>query len=65
MHSRSPPAWLMISTFVIRLCSASALAQERANRLIAILASGGPAIGVWTGATAAPRITKILATSDA
>jgi 2-keto-3-deoxy-L-rhamnonate aldolase RhmA len=42
-----------------------AAAQERANRLIALLESGKPAIGVWTGATAAPRITKVLATSDA
>jgi len=42
-----------------------ASAQERANRLIALLESGRPAIGVWTGATGAPRITKILATSDA
>lgn len=42
-----------------------ASAQERANRLIALLESGRPAIGVWTGATGAPRITKVLATSDA
>lgn len=40
-------------------------AQERANRLISILEAGRPAIGVWTGATAAPRIAKVLATSDA
>ncbi len=43
----------------------NASAQERANRLIALLEAGRPAIGVWTGATAAPRIAKILATSDA
>ena len=39
-------------------------AEERANRLIALLESGKPAIGVWTGALAAPRIAKVLATSD-
>ncbi len=42
-----------------------AIAQERVNRLISILESGKPAIGVWTGALSAPRITKVLATSDA
>jgi 2-keto-3-deoxy-L-rhamnonate aldolase RhmA len=42
-----------------------AAAQDRANRLIALLEAGKPAIGVWTGATAAPRIAKALATSDA
>jgi 2-keto-3-deoxy-L-rhamnonate aldolase RhmA len=40
-------------------------AQERANRLIALLEAGKPAIGVWTAATSSPRITKVLATSDA
>jgi 4-hydroxy-2-oxoheptanedioate aldolase len=39
-------------------------AEERVNRLISILESGKPAIGVWTGATGAPRIAKVLATSD-
>lgn len=39
--------------------------QERANRLIALLEAGKPAIGVWTAATASPRIAKVLATSDA
>ena len=52
--------FIVVSGFVTE-----AAAQERANRLIALLESGKPAIGVWTGATAAPRITKILATSDA
>ncbi len=42
-----------------------AIAQERINRLISILESGRPAIGVWTGALSAPRIAKVLATSDA
>jgi 2-keto-3-deoxy-L-rhamnonate aldolase RhmA len=45
--------------------SASIRGQERANRLISLLEAGKPAIGVWTGATAAPRIAKVLATSDA
>ena len=40
-------------------------AEERANRLIALLEAGKPAIGVWTGALSAPRIAKVLATSDA
>jgi 4-hydroxy-2-oxoheptanedioate aldolase len=40
-------------------------AQERANRLIALLEAGKPALGVWTGAIAAPRMAKVLATSDA
>jgi 2-keto-3-deoxy-L-rhamnonate aldolase RhmA len=44
---------------------ANAAAQERANRLIALLEAGKPAIGVWTGAIAAPRVAKVLATSDA
>ncbi len=39
-------------------------AQGRVNRLISILERGAPALGVWTGATAAPRISKVLATSD-
>jgi len=40
-------------------------AQERVNRLIALLEAGKPAIGVWTGALSAPRVAKVLATSDA
>jgi 2-keto-3-deoxy-L-rhamnonate aldolase RhmA len=35
------------------------------NPLVALLAAGRPAIGIWTGALAAPRISKVLATSDA
>jgi len=59
---------LVVSTAVAALALAAASAasaQERANRLISLLESGKPAIGVWTAATAAPRITKVLATSDA
>jgi 4-hydroxy-2-oxoheptanedioate aldolase len=42
----------------------SQAAAPRANPLIALFEAGKPAIGVWTGALAAPRITKVLATSD-
>jgi 4-hydroxy-2-oxoheptanedioate aldolase len=45
--------------------SAPSPAQQRANRLIALLESGKPAIGIWTGALSAPRVAKVLATSDA
>ena len=40
-------------------------ADERANRLIALLEAGKPAVGVWTAALASPRIAKVIATSDA
>jgi len=53
-------AWVVVSWLPQR-----AIAEERVNRLISILESGKPAIGVWTGALSAPRITKVLATSDA
>jgi 2-keto-3-deoxy-L-rhamnonate aldolase RhmA len=46
------------------LAASPARAQTRVNRLISILESGAPAVGVWTGATAAPRIAKVLATAD-
>jgi 4-hydroxy-2-oxoheptanedioate aldolase len=36
----------------------------RVNPLIALFEAGKPAVGVWTGALAAPRITRVLATSD-
>ncbi|MBI2833341.1 MAG: hypothetical protein HYX76_02820 [Acidobacteria bacterium] len=39
-------------------------AQGRRNHLIQVLESGKPAIGVWTGALAATRIAKVVATSD-
>lgn len=53
-------AWIMMSWL-----PHGAIAEERINRLISILESGRPAIGVWTGALSAPRIVKVLATSDA
>lgn len=59
---------ILLLTLIWTLLSLSlpgAIAEERTNRLIAILESGKPAIGVWTGALSAPRIAKVLATSDA
>ncbi len=56
----------MLGLFVSLLTlSTVASAQDRANRLIAQLESGKPVVGVWTGALSAPRIAKVLATSDA
>jgi len=53
------------AAFLIGIGAVSpASAQERANRLITLLEAKRPAIGVWTGAIAAPRIAKVLATSD-
>jgi len=40
-------------------------ADDPQSNVITLLASGKPAIGVWTGAIPATRITKVLATSDA
>jgi 2-keto-3-deoxy-L-rhamnonate aldolase RhmA len=57
MHAFALAAALSVATV-------TAEAQTRVNRLISILESGAPAVGVWTGATAAPRIAKALATSD-
>lgn len=56
---------IFILLIVIGLFRQLPAAEERANRLIALLEAGKPAIGVWTGALAAPRISKVLATSDA
>jgi len=56
---------LLILLIVMGLFRQLPAAEERANRLIALLEAGKPAIGVWTGALAAPRISKVLATSDA
>lgn len=59
------PGLTMLALVAASFFALAAQAQERANRLISLLESGKPAIGVWTAATAAPRITKVLATSDA
>jgi 4-hydroxy-2-oxoheptanedioate aldolase len=40
-------------------------ADDPQNHVIALLAAGRPAVGVWTGAIPATRIAKVLATSDA
>jgi 4-hydroxy-2-oxoheptanedioate aldolase len=40
-------------------------AGNEPNHLVGLLAAGKPAVGVWTGATGAPRIAKVLGTSDA
>jgi 2-keto-3-deoxy-L-rhamnonate aldolase RhmA len=45
--------------------SALAAADEPQNHVVALLAAGTPAIGVWTGAIPATRIARVLATSDA
>jgi 2-keto-3-deoxy-L-rhamnonate aldolase RhmA len=55
----------MLGWIFMSLLLQGAIAEERVNRLISILETGKPAIGVWTGALSAPRITKVLATSDA
>ena len=39
--------------------------DEVQNTIVSLLAAGKSAIGVWTGAVGAPRIAKVLATSDA
>jgi len=39
-------------------------ANDRANRLIAKLETGKPVIGILAGAIAAPRVAKVLGTSD-
>lgn len=63
-------------TFALRLCCGVVAvlqlavsvgvraADEPANNLASLLASGKPAVGIWTGALSAPRIAKVLATSD-
>lgn len=53
-----------IIALALLLTATAARAEGRANRLISILESGATAVGVWTGATAAPRISRVLATSD-
>ena len=40
-------------------------AGDEPNNLVSLLAAGKPVVGVWTGATGAPRIAKVLGTSDA
>ena len=56
---------LLIAATALFWLTRPAGAEERANRLIALLEEGKSAIGVWTGALSAPRVAKVLATSDA
>jgi len=49
---------------VVSVLPARPAAEEPPNTLASVLAAGQPAIGIWTGAMGAPRITKVLATSD-
>jgi 2-keto-3-deoxy-L-rhamnonate aldolase RhmA len=51
-------AWLLV------LSASLPAADVPTNNLVSLLAAGRPAIGVWTGALSAPRIAKVLATSD-
>jgi 4-hydroxy-2-oxoheptanedioate aldolase len=55
-----------VTLCAVALCAglAEAEASDRVNPLITRLAAGGPALGVWTGATGAPRMARVLATAD-
>src|SRR5512146_407567 len=57
--------FLLVCALAAPHAQAPQAAAPRANPLIALFEAGRPAIGVWTGALAAPRIAKVLATSDA
>lgn len=50
--------------FLIVGCTVQIFADDRANQLIAKLETGKPVIGILAGAIAAPRIAKVLGTSD-
>lgn len=50
---------LLVAGFTVRVA-----AEERTNLLISKLENGEPVIGVLAGAMAAPRIAKVLGTSD-
>lgn len=62
MRMRSTLAFILLALLASSYASG---ADGRANRLIALLEAGKPVVGVWTGALSAPRIAKVLATSDA
>jgi len=57
--------FLLLAAMLFSWLPQRVAAQERINPLIALLEAGRPAIGVWTGALSAPRVAKVLATSDA
>jgi len=52
-------------TIIEPVVRAARAADEPQNNVVALLAAGKPALGVWTGAIPATRIAKVLATSDA
>jgi 2-keto-3-deoxy-L-rhamnonate aldolase RhmA len=55
----------LVVALLLALPAGLPAADEPSNNLVSLLAAGKPAIGVWTGALSAPRIAKVLATSDA
>lgn len=55
--------WCLMAVLIIG-CTVQVSADERSNRLIAKLETGKPVIGILAGAIAAPRIAKVLGTSD-
>lgn len=61
---RSLAATTIVALFLVTM-SSDVDAQPRLNPLIERLAAGKAALGVWTGATSSPRMTKALATGDA
>jgi 2-keto-3-deoxy-L-rhamnonate aldolase RhmA len=54
----------LIAAWLLVFSTSLPAADEPTNNLVSLLAAGKPAIGVWTGALSAPRIAKVLATSD-
>ena len=60
------PRTLALTSLALLLVGGRAPGQgaDRLNPLVALLDSGKPAIGVWTGAAGTSHVTKVLATSD-
>jgi len=54
---------LVAGMFVCGVHAQTPMPQQ--NNVVSLVAAGKPAVGVWTGALAAPRIARVLATSDA
>jgi 4-hydroxy-2-oxoheptanedioate aldolase len=65
MTMRSILAALILVSVAASAPPLRATDDERQNNVVALLAAGKPAIGVWSGAIPATRIAKVLATSDA
>lgn len=53
-----------LAAFLVAGCTVQISAGERVNRLIAKLETGKPVFGILAGTIAAPRIAKVLGTSD-